>query len=177
MKFLKNNLANFITISRVMMSMSLLQLKMDSFDFIMIYTICGITDVVDGTIARLLKTTSHFGSVLDSVSDLLFYAILILKLWPVLQTALPVYLWIWFYLILGLRAFLYIYVGYHHKNFLSNHTIWNKLTGLSIFMYPYVLFFYEKFSLLHLFVIFIIATIAVVVEMKMVEGSEKNEVR
>lgn len=174
MKFLKNNLANFITISRVVMSISLLQLKLDSFDFIMIYTICGITDIVDGTIARLLKITSHFGSVLDSISDLIFYMVLLLKLWPILQTVIPVYLWVWFYLILGLRAFLYIYVGYNHKNFLSNHTIWNKLTGFSVFMYPYVLFFYEKYSFLHLLAIFIIATIAVVVEMKLVERSEKQ---
>ena len=61
--------------------------------FYVVYTFGGLTDAVDGTVARKLKLESEFGAKLDSVADLLFYAVMLLKLLPHLIRLLPAWLW------------------------------------------------------------------------------------
>ena len=40
--------------------------------------------MLDGTIARATNSTSEFGARLDSISDLIFYAVMIVKFFPIL---------------------------------------------------------------------------------------------
>ena len=42
-----------------------------------IYTFAGLTDVLDGWLARKTGRASEFGARLDSVADLLFYSVLL----------------------------------------------------------------------------------------------------
>ena len=57
----------------------LLFLPLGSVRFLAVYTIAGLTDVLDGWLARKTGTASPFGARLDSIADLLFYGILILR--------------------------------------------------------------------------------------------------
>lgn len=68
------NPANLITISRIILALSLLFIKPCSFIFYLIYTICGLTDILDGYIARKINKTNAFGAKLDSltVTDMIF---------------------------------------------------------------------------------------------------------
>jgi CDP-diacylglycerol--glycerol-3-phosphate 3-phosphatidyltransferase len=61
--------------------------------FYVLYLICGFTDMIDGTIARKTNAVSEFGSRLDTVADFIFCGSLLIKLLPVLD--MPVWLWIW----------------------------------------------------------------------------------
>ena len=47
--------------------------------FIFLVHSAVITDVLDGTIARATNSTSEFGARLDSIADLIFYAVMIVK--------------------------------------------------------------------------------------------------
>ena len=43
--------------------------------FYMLYLFCGLTDMVDGTVARKIGSASEFGVKLDSAADIVFVAV------------------------------------------------------------------------------------------------------
>lgn len=68
-------MANFITSLRIICSITLLFCPALSQVFYVLYIIAGVTDMIDGTVARKTNTVSEFGSRLDTVADfiLLWY--------------------------------------------------------------------------------------------------------
>ena len=77
------NLANYISLSRIVLAILLLFTKPLSFIFFITFIICGITDVLDGYIARTYGLSSDFGAKLDSFADIVFLSFLIV-LFPIL---------------------------------------------------------------------------------------------
>lgn len=73
----RRNCANIITFFRVVGIILLLTMKPLSPSFFLLYTATGLTDVLDGWIARKTKTASDFGARLDSIADLLFYTVVL----------------------------------------------------------------------------------------------------
>ena len=71
------NIPNFITMLRILGTICLFFVEPFTVAFFVIYSLAGITDVLDGFVARRLKATSEFGAKLDSASDLVFYAAMI----------------------------------------------------------------------------------------------------
>lgn len=93
--------------------------------------------MVDGTIARKLNSATGFGSKLDSVADLVFIGAACVKLLPVIH--LPGWVWCWVILIAGIRI--------RNRKLLLEHTVWNKITGLLLFLLPLTLSFLDvKYS-------------------------------
>lgn len=135
----KNNIPNYITALRIAGTACMLFLEPLTVAFYVVYTISGISDIVDGYIARKLKITSELGAKLDSIADLLFYAVMLIKIFPILLKKIPVTLWIVVGIILGLRACTYCVVAIKFKRFASVHTYLNKLTGLVMFLVPYLI--------------------------------------
>lgn len=135
----KVTLPNCITAFRIVGTLFLIFTVPLSPVFYLIYTLCGLSDVLDGWIARATNSTSDFGSKLDSVADLLFYAVMLIKLLPALWRLLPV--WIWYVVggILLLRIASYITVAVKFQRFAAVHTRMNKLTGAAVFLIPYFL--------------------------------------
>ena len=76
--------ANSITVSRMLFSLALLVLPSRSLPFVVLYLLCGLTDVLDGFIARKLHTESEKGAMLDSIADLLFAVVYAVKILPIL---------------------------------------------------------------------------------------------
>ncbi|MBQ6479237.1 MAG: CDP-alcohol phosphatidyltransferase family protein [Erysipelotrichaceae bacterium] len=132
------NLANLITGSRIIATTALIFLEVLSKPFMFVYVWCGLSDVLDGFVARKTKTVSSFGSKLDTVSDLFFYTVMMLKVWPYLKKYLPGYVWILIYVVVAFRALLYILVGIGKKTLISRHTYLNKATGLLMFFLPFM---------------------------------------
>lgn len=135
------NVADTITSMRITAALILLFFPLKSIWFLAIYTIAGLTDVLDGWLARKSGKASEFGARLDSIADLLFYSVLLTHLFPVLYQILPREIW---YVVSGivlvrLAAYATATVKYHR--FASLHTWLNKLTGVAVFLLPYVLLF------------------------------------
>ena len=65
-------LPNLVTGLRMIGTFLLLFTKAFSSAFYVIFSICGITDVCDGFLARRTGTTSEFGAKLDSVATVKF---------------------------------------------------------------------------------------------------------
>ena len=133
------NIADTVTAMRIAASLFLPFFHVQSIWFLVIYTFAGLTDVLDGWIARKFGMESEFGARLDSIADLVFYGILLIYLLPVLYWILPGEIWyaVWGIVVIRLLAYITAAVKFHR--FASLHTWLNKLTGVAVFLLPYVL--------------------------------------
>ena len=135
------HIANIVTGCRIFGSVLLLFFPAFSLAFYILYLFCGLSDMVDGTIARKTNSTSKFGSQLDTIADLIFVVVSLFKLLPV--TRIPQWLWIWGGVIAVIKIS-NIILGYvSKKQFISLHTIMNKATGLLLFLLPLTIPFLE----------------------------------
>ena len=128
------HIANILTACRIFGSILLLFLPAFSSAFYITYILCGFSDMIDGTIARKTNSASMFGSKLDTIADLIFVAASLFKLLPAIH--LPQYLWIWGGLIALIKIINIILEYAYKKQFLSLHTIMNKVTGAVLFLLP-----------------------------------------
>lgn len=131
--------ANSITLIRLAGTIVLLFPNPMSPLFLGIYTLTGLTDVFDGWLARKTGTTSDFGARLDSIADLMFYAVILIRLFPVLRVILPVQIWYAVAGVLLVRLTAYCTAAIKYHRFASMHTYLNKLTGAAVFLLPYIL--------------------------------------
>ena len=135
------SIANIITFCRIIGSFLLLLFPIFSVGFYIIYLFCGFSDMIDGTIARKTNSDSRFGSVLDTIADIVFIAVSFVKLLPSIY--LPWWLWIWCGAITIIKIG-NIIVGYVlKKQFVALHTRLNKVTGLLLFLLPLTISFVE----------------------------------
>ncbi len=128
---------NILTLLRIVGSLFLILLKPLTSAFFAVYTLAGLTDALDGFIARRFNASTELGKKLDSAADLLFYAVMLIKLSPTLFTLLPRPIWIAVGIIFILRLISYGTAAVKHKNFASLHTVLNKISGALIFLVPY----------------------------------------
>lgn len=132
-------LPNCITLMRIIGTIGMLFTKPFSTAFFVIYTLCGISDVLDGWIARTKNMTTELGAKLDSLADLLFYGVMAIMTMPVLWARLPMGIWYAVAAIVLLRIITYLMVAIKHKRFSAMHTYGNKITGVGVFGIPYFL--------------------------------------
>ena len=125
-------LPNIITLLRIAGSLGLLLCDVKGVAFWIIYSLCGISDIVDGWLARKLKCVTKTGALLDSLADICFVACCAWKLLPILE--LPQWLWLWAGVIVVIKVVnqLSALVMYGHCCF--PHTTANKVTGFLLFI-------------------------------------------
>ena len=135
----KKNVPNFITSLRFIGTIAIIFLEPPKVPYFAVYTLTGITDVLDGFIARKTNNTSDFGARLDSIADLCFYTVNLIRLLPILLSILPGYIWIMVAAVLSMRIVSYMIAAVKFHRFASHHTWLNKVTGLFVFAVPYFL--------------------------------------
>ena len=133
------NPADTVTSVRMAASLVMLALPLRSAWFLAVYTLAGLTDVLDGWLARKTGTVSEFGARLDSMADLVFYGVLLLRLFPVLRQALPAAIWYAVAAVVLVRLVSYGAAAVKYHRFAFLHTWLNKLTGGATFLLPYAL--------------------------------------
>ncbi len=133
------HIANILTSCRILGSILLLFFPAFSLEFYITYLLCGFSDMIDGTIARKTNSTSKFGSQLDTIADLIFTVVSFLKLLPAIH--IPQWLWIWGGVIALIKISNIIWGYVSKKQFISLHTIMNKVTGFALFLLPMSLTF------------------------------------
>ena len=152
------HLPNAISLLRVAGSISLLFCDVAGWPFWVIYALCGISDMVDGWLARKLHAESKTGAVLDSVADIVFVACCAIRLLPVLE--IPVWLWSWVGVIVFITMVNQVSALAVCKRFCFPHTWANKLTGLLLFLTVPTMFW----SMIPISIVAAIATFAAVQE-------------
>ena len=118
--------------SRIVLCLPLLLVDAITLPFWVLYLIAGLTDILDGFLARRWGVESKFGARLDSLADLVFVLVVGYKLFPYLR--LPTALWMMIGLIALVKTANAIssYMVKHRIEFL--HTKANKLTGFLLFI-------------------------------------------
>ena len=86
-------MANIITCFRILVSFALLFFPLHSVPFYSLYLTAGISDMIDGMVARRTNTTSGFGARLDTAADFVFVVICLIRLLPVMD--IPTWLYVW----------------------------------------------------------------------------------
>ena len=138
---MKKQIANIITSCRILGSIGLLFCPVFSDGFYVLYLFCGLTDMVDGTIARKTGAVSSFGARLDTVADFLFVVASFVKLVPVIR--IPVWIWAWTAVIAVVKQVNLIRGILGRKQSSSLHTIANKAAGFSLFLLPLTIHFVD----------------------------------
>jgi len=127
-------MANIITGIRIICSIALLFCPVFSPVFYALYITAGVSDMADGAVARKTGTVSEFGSRLDTIADIVFVIVCMIKLIPVLD--IPLWLFIWI-AIIALIKMINIISGYvMNKELVAAHTVMNKVTGILLFVLP-----------------------------------------
>lgn len=131
------HMANVITCIRIICAVALLFFEPFSPTFYALYAAAGISDMIDGPIARKTNTVSAFGAKLDTAADFVFVAVCLWKLLP--KLSVPLWLWLWIGGI-ALNKAVNILSGYIcQKRFVIMHTVLNKITGILLFILPLTL--------------------------------------
>ena len=138
-------MANIITGIRIVCSIAILFFPVFSPAFYALYIVAGISDILDGTVARKTGTVSEFGSKLDTGADFVLAVVCLIKLIPVIHA--PVWLIIWIIVIAVIKA-INLVSGYAmRKEIVVLHTAMNKVTGILLFVLPLTLTFIDlKYS-------------------------------
>jgi len=127
-------MANIITGFRILCSIALLFFPVFSPAFYALYIAAGLSDMVDGTVARKTGTVSDFGSKLDTAADFVLVAVCLIKMIPALN--IPKWLTIWI-AVIALIKVINVVSGYAmHKKLVVAHTVMNKVTGVLLFILP-----------------------------------------
>jgi CDP-diacylglycerol--glycerol-3-phosphate 3-phosphatidyltransferase len=138
---MKKYIANIITGSRVAFSLPLLFIPLSSAWFYIFYLLCGLTDMIDGAIARKMGAVSKFGAKLDTVADFVFMFVCSIKILPLIH--IPVWLRVWIIVVALIKIFNITLVFIHKKKLISIHSVLNKITGFALFLLPLSLTFDE----------------------------------
>lgn len=138
---------NLITAARIILAPSLLFVPLGSAAFWVVYLLCGLSDMLDGWLARRMGSQTRLGARLDSTADLVVIVVLLWRLWPVILSAGAVVAWIAAVTVLRLGAGLAAYIRHGVFGFLHTHA--NRLTGLLLFLYPLSLSFTHSRAIMY----------------------------
>ena len=87
-------MANTITFFRIAASIVLLSCPVFSPAFYVFYIAAGLSDMLDGFVARKTDTVSMLGARLDTIADFVFVVACLIKLLPTLCISAWLYGWI-----------------------------------------------------------------------------------
>lgn len=130
------HLPNLISVSRGIAAVAMLFTTVFSLPFWALYAWCGISDMVDGPLARKLGAESRRGAAIDSVADLVFLVAAVIKVVPVLSFPS----WIWW--VVGAVACLQVVrmtcLYFWRGGFAALHDKANKVIGVALFFAPVI---------------------------------------
>lgn len=144
------HIPNALSIARILLALALLPITYFTesgalgLAFMIVYISAGLTDMVDGRIARKFGWTSKIGANLDGSADYFFIAVALVTIVPALDFNLLSY-----GIIIGfvaLKVFGMI-VGYlHYGQLMMMHTRLSKFGAFAAFLFPIVYVLIDHFA-------------------------------
>ena len=125
-------LPNILSSLRMVGAFALLLINVSSILFEVLYIVCGISDIVDGWLARKLKCVTRTGALLDSLADIGFIACCAWKLLPIFE--LPQWLWLWAGVIVAIKVVNQLSALVMYGRCCFPHTLANKWAGFLLFI-------------------------------------------
>lgn len=116
------------------LSIILILIDFHSILFFLLYLLCGLTDVLDGYLARKWSCATDFGAKLDSAADLLMCLMIFITI--IRQNPLTRLILIAVSLIALIKFANAVIAKIKFNKVSSIHTIGNKVTGLLLYLCP-----------------------------------------
>lgn len=155
---MKKYAANLITSVRVFLSPLLFFFGDLTGSFFAIYLTCAFSDLLDGPVARMTKSTGITGSILDSVGDTLMYTGMMKVV--LCNYGIPVWSIVWLVIALALHVVSALIAARRFGVFYFTHSISSKLMGGMFFLTPFM--FFHGLNRLHMLLISLVATYSAV---------------
>lgn len=156
-------MANIITGLRIVCALALIFCPTFSSWFYALYILGGCSDVFDGIAARHSGAETKLGARLDTIADIIFLLIVLLKALPAIR--IPAYLIVWIACIAVIKIINIISGFVIFKRFVPEHTPMNRLCGVIIFIIPLCIGALPRQAVLVLIILAcVLATIAAVFE-------------
>ena len=127
-------MANTITLFRMAASIVLLFCPVFSPAFYVFYIAAGLSDMLDGFVARRTDTVSKLGARLDTMADFVLVVVCLIKLFPILS--IPAWLYAWVGIIALIKAVNIISGFAAQKKLVTVHSVMNKAMGILLFLLP-----------------------------------------
>ena len=150
-----------ITLSRIPMAVALPFVQYSPAVFWTLYLLCGLSDILDGAVARSTGTVSRLGERLDTIADIIFVAVWIVLFIPAMNVGR--WLWIWTGVIALIKVVNVISGLAMKKGFVAKHTLANKATGILLFILPMVIL-WEVIKVPYIVLVCLLATFAALQE-------------
>ena len=151
---------NLLSCLRIVLSLVLLGVQPLSGVFYILYIICGISDMVDGALARKLGATSALGAKFDGVADMVMIAVIFYILYPFVN--LEAHMIIWILVIGSIKIGSIAVILTKYKTFSLTRTYGNRMTGLLMFLLPLLLPFTS--ATVFIYIICVLASAAAIEE-------------
>jgi len=152
---------NTITLSRIVLTAFLIFLTPLGPASIVVFLLAGVTDMVDGVIARRIKDAkTELGAELDSLADMFMVLVSVFVILPAM--GLWPQLW-WFFIAALVFKLLSSVPGIvkHRKVFLL-HTISNKILALLLFTGAILYFIFGAATGVNVYFVFLIVAVFVI---------------
>ena len=127
-------MANTITLFRMAAGIVLLFCPVFSPAFFVLYIAAGLSDMLDGFVARKTDTVSELGARLDTMADFVLVVVCLIKLLQILS--LPAWLYAWIGIIALIKVVNIISGFVVQRKFVAIHSVMNKATGALLFLSP-----------------------------------------
>ena len=137
---MKKRLPNILTLFRIFGAAALLFLAPLKPPFLAVYFLCGVSDILDGFLARRWNVSKHAGALLDSVADFILVSVLLYVFIPYYNW--PSWILIWIASIALVRIAALIVCRIRFRKFAFLHTVSNKATGAALLCFPFLLWMF-----------------------------------
>ena len=166
---MKRHIPNIITLARIPMAVALPFVQSSPAIFWTLYLLCGLSDVLDGALARATGTVSRLGERLDTIADIVFVAVWMVLFIPAINVGR--WLWIWTGVIALIKVVNVISGFAMKKGFVVKHTLANKATGILLFLLPMIIL-WKSIKVPSIVLICLLATFAAVQEGHLIRTEE-----
>ena len=130
-------MANLLTSLRVICGLLLLGTPAFSVRYYVLYVLGGITDAVDGAVARRRGTETAFGAKYDTAADFVFFTAVLIKI--VRAISFPTWLLLWLCGIFVLKTANLVLGFIRYQRWITVHSVSNKVCGAVCFLLPFLL--------------------------------------
>lgn len=127
-------MANILTALRILCALLILIFPAFSTWFYLFYLLGGLTDAVDGAVARRSGNATAWGAQFDTIADLFFVLAVLIKI--IGSVVVPSWLLIWIGSIAVMKVVNMIVGFIRYQRFATVHSVWNKACGLIVFIPP-----------------------------------------
>lgn len=155
---MKKYIPNIISTARIIAAVVLFFFAKITFPFVALYIFCGLSDFVDGKLARKWEVTSVLGAYLDTVGDVLTYLALVKIL--ISQNLVPLWAIIWYIVAMVGNLIAAVIAKKRFGEFYFIHSLFGKILGVTLFLLPLGMRLTNNNSAVCMSVICVVATLS-----------------